>query len=269
MPALVGALFFPGFLVATWLLDQVPEPTAEDVRLRVARRPMNARERRQFVRRFAVGLVPLFVVYVASTAYRDFRDNYGVEIFAGLGYSEQPSLFTQTELPVALGVLVVLAALNLVRDNRRGLAGAFVVMALGAALLGGATLALDLHAIGGLTFMVLVGLGSYLVYVPFNTVLFDRMIAATRIQATAVFAIYLADALGYTGSIGAQLYKDFGDPSASRLGFFRAFSYAFSAGAVLLTLFALVYFHRRTASEATQATEASEASARVAGASRR
>jgi hypothetical protein len=206
---------------------------------------MDARERIAFVRTFAVGLVPLFAVYVAATAYRDFRDNYGVEIFARLGYEEEPGLFTQTEIPVALGVLLTLAALNLVRDNRRGLAGAFVVMLAGAAILGGATMLLDAGSIDGLTFMIAVGLGSYLIYVPFNTVLFDRMIAATRVQATAVFAIYVADALGYTGSIATQLYKDFGDPSATRLEFFRGFSYAFAIGAGVLLLGALVYFWRR------------------------
>ena len=246
MPAAVGAIFFPAFVVAVWLLDQVPEPSAADVEARVERRPMDARERIAFVRRFAVGLVPLFAVYVAATAYRDFRDNYGVEIFARLGYEEEPGLFTQTELPVAFGVLLTLAALNLVRDNRRGLAGAFAVMLAGAAILGGATMLLDAGSIDGLTFMVAVGLGSYLIYVPFNTVLFDRMIAATRVQATAVFAIYVADALGYTGSIATQLYKDFGDPSATRLEFFRGFSYAFAIGAAALLAGGLVYFWRQS-----------------------
>ena len=245
MPAAAGAIFFPAFVLSVWLLDQVPEPSESDVQERVERRPMDARERIAFVRNFAVGLVPLFAVYVAATAYRDFRDNYGVEIFARLGYEEQPGLFTQTELPVAFGVLLTLAALNLVRDNRRGLAGAFVVMLAGAAILGGATMLLDAGSIDGLTFMIAVGLGSYLIYVPFNTVLFDRMIAATRVQATAVFAIYVADALGYTGSIATQLYKDFGDPSATRLEFFRGFSYAFAAGGAALLLGSLVYFWRR------------------------
>ncbi len=246
MPAATGAIFFPVFILSVFLLDQVPDPTEEDIVARVERRPMNAAERRAFIARFAVGLVPLFGVYIASTAYRDFRDNYGVEIFAGLGYQEQPGLFTQSEIWVALGVLAILAALNLVSDNRRGLAGAFVVMIGGALLIGISTLLLDSGALDGMTWMILVGLGSYLVYVPFNTVLFDRMIAATRVQATAVFAIYVADALGYTGSIGAQLYKDFGDPGATRLGFFRGFSYGFAAVGAVLLVACLVYFWRRS-----------------------
>lgn len=245
MPAATGALFFPMFVLAVWMLDQIPDPTDEDKATRVERRPMNGAERRAFLKRFAVGLVPLFAVYIASTAYRDFRDNYGVEIFGALGYDGEPGIFTQSELFVAFGVLAVLASLNLIKDNRRGLAAAFGVMILGTVLIGGATLMLDAGAIDGMMWMILVGLGSYFVYVPFNTVLFDRMIAATRVQATAVFAIYMADALGYTGSIGAQLYKDFGDPTATRLGFFRSFSYGFSVvGAVLLVLCLIYFWHR-------------------------
>jgi hypothetical protein len=254
MPAATGAMFFPAFVLSVWLLDQIPDPSEEDVRERVERRPMNAAERLAFLKRFAAGLVPLFVVYIASTAYRDFRDNYGVEFFAGLGYREQPGLFTESELWVALGVLVILACLNLVKDNRRGLAGAFIVMIAGALLIGSSTLLLDAHLVDGMTFMIMVGLGSYLVYVPFNTVLFDRMIAATRVQATAVFAIYMADALGYTGSIAAQLYKDFGDPTATRLGFFRSFSYGFSVVGAVLLVGCLVYFWRRSRPRGSEIT---------------
>lgn len=246
MPALVGAMFFPLFVISVWFLDQIPDPTEEDVAERVERLPMDGEHRIAFVKRFAGGLIPLFAVYVAATAYRDFRDNYGVEIFARLGYDGEPGLFTRTELPVALGVMLTLAGLNLVKDNRRGLAGAFVVMLVGAVGLGGATLLRDAGSIDGLSWMVAVGMGSYLIYVPFNSVLFDRMIAATGTRATAVFAIYIADALGYTGSIAAQIYKDFGDATSSRLEFFRSFTYVFSVSAGLLLVASLVYFLRRT-----------------------
>ena len=139
--------------------------------------------------------------------------------------------------PVALGVLVVLAALNLVRDNRRGLVGAFVVMAGGMVLLGGATALLDAGAIGGVTWMVLVGLGSYLAYVPFGTVLFERMIAHTRAAGNVVFAIYLMDAVGYTGSVGTMLFKDLGQAELSHLSFIRTFSYGLALAGVVADLF--------------------------------
>ena len=246
MPCAVGLLFLPGFLLAVWLLDQLPPPTEQDVAERVARPPMDARERGAFLRRFSGGLVLLFLVYFFLTAYRDFRDNYGVEIFDELGYGAEPAIFTQTELPVAVGVLVALALLNLVRDNRLGLAGAYAIMIGGAAMLGGGTWLYDAGAIDGATWMILTGLGSYLVYVPYGSVLFDRLIASTGVAATAVFTIYVADALGYTGSVGVQLYRDLVEPEATRLVFFRGFTYLMSAGAVLLLVGSLGYFMHRT-----------------------
>ena len=85
--------------------------------------------------------------------------------------------------------------------------------------------------------MILVGLGAYLSYVPFGSVLFDRIVAATRTVGTAVFAIYVADAIGYTGSVALQLYKDFAFADTSRLNFFIGYCYVLAIlGCVFLSL---------------------------------
>ncbi len=143
-------------------------------------------------------------------------------------------------------MLVALAMLNLVKDNRRALAGAYGIMIAGAALLVGGTVLFDAGHVDGATWMILTGLGSYLVYVPFGSVLFDRLIASTGVAATAVFTIYVADALGYTGSVGVQLYRDLAASDATRFAFFHRFTYAMGAGAVALLSASLVYFLVKT-----------------------
>jgi hypothetical protein len=254
MPFTTGLLFVPGFVVAVWLLGKIPRPTDEDKAARTERVPMDAGARLAFVRELLPGLAMLVVVYFFLTAFRDFRDNYGVEIFRELGYGKAPAIFTKTEVPVAVGVMASLAALSFVRDNRRGLLGAFAIMIGGATLLGAATLFLDAGAIGGAAWMLAVGLGSYLVYVPFNSVLFDRLIAHTRIQGTAVFAIYVADSLGYTGSIGVQLYKDLASAGSTRLRFFRGFTY-FTASLSIVLLAASAWYFLRKRGRNTPETE--------------
>lgn len=245
MPAATGLCFLPPFLVSVWLLNQVPPPREEDIRARVGREPMDRAQRTAFVKRFLPGLALLFLAYFFLTAYRDFRDNYGVEIIRGLGYASEPAFFTKTESLATAGVLALLALLNLIKDNRLGLAGAFAIMASGVALLGLSTLLLDAGKIDGFWWMALVGLGSYLAYVPYGSVLFDRLIASTRFVGTAVFAIYLADAIGYTGSVAVQLYKDLGKGEVSRLGFFRGFTYFMSVLGAALLVASAVYFLRR------------------------
>jgi hypothetical protein len=59
-----------------------------------------------------------------------------------------------------------------------------------------------------------------------------------------VFAIYLADTLGYAGSITALLTKDYLAPQLSRQEFLSTFAYGLSlAGAACLVSSAL-YFRR-------------------------
>jgi phosphonate degradation associated HDIG domain protein len=93
--------------------------------------------------------------------------------------------------------------------------------------------------------MILVGLGSYMAYVPHDSVVFDRIIASTRVAGTAVFAIYVADAIGYTGSVGLPLVKDLLFPQVDRLVFFRVFTYAVSLAGIGMVVASGVYFYRR------------------------
>ena len=246
MPAATGLIFLVPLVVAAWLLNQTPDPSPADEAARTHREPMDRRHRLAFIKHFAPSLVLLFIVYFFLTAYRDFRDNYGVEIFTELGYGETPGVFSQSETWVAFGVLIPLAALTLIRNNRLGLAGAYAIMISGTIMMAGATFALDAGAIEGLTWMILVGLGAYLTYVPFGSVLFDRMIASTRVVGTAVFAIYVADALGYTGSVAVQLYKDLVAADSTRLDFFRGYTLFMSALGTLLLIASAVLILRRT-----------------------
>jgi hypothetical protein len=244
MPAATGLLFFPPLLVSVWLLNQVPDPTPEDVAARTARQPMNRHLRALFFRRYLPGIVMLVVAYFFLTAYRDFRDNYQVDLLGELGFSgeDHVALISKIELGVALGVMVAMSLLFLIKDNRRGLAGVFIVMGVGFLLMGVASLAIVARAIDGVAWMVLIGLGSYLAYVPYNSVLFDRLMATTRFMGTAVFAIYVADAWGYTGSIGLQLFKDLVVGDASRVEFMVGYSCVLSLLGVAMMLGSAWYF---------------------------
>jgi phosphonate degradation associated HDIG domain protein len=141
--------------------------------------------------------------------------------------------------------MAALALLNLIRGNRAGVVGAHVLMATGLALMAMSTFLLDVGVLNGIGWMILVGLGSYMAYVPHDSVVFDRIIASTRVGGTAVFAIYLADAIGYTGSIGLPLVKDLLFPSVDRLTFFRAFTYVVSLAGTGMLVASCVYFYRK------------------------
>jgi len=247
MPFAVGLLFVLPLLAAVLMLEQIPQPSQVDEKLRVKREPMDRRHRLAFFFHFLPGMVMLLMAYCFLTAFRDFRDNFGVEIFQGLGYAQEPDIFSRSESWVMFGVLGALAALVFVRSNRWGLLGAFFIMLTGTVMLGAGTLLLDAGRISGLSFMILTGLGVYLAYVPYGSVLFDRMIAYTGVVGTAVFAINLADFVGYSGSIVTMQVKDLAFPHISHLAFLRGFSYFLSVFAglnLVASCVYFVYFHR-------------------------
>ena len=247
MPCVTGLCFLPLFVGSVWLLNQLPQPDAADIEARVERTTMGGSQRWQFFQQFLPEMLLLSTVYFFLTAYRDFRDNFGKEIFESLGYGKTPAIFTRSELWVAFGVMAALAGLNLIRDNRRGLYGAFVIMTFGVFLLGVGTILWDLKLVSGLTWMILTGLGAYLTYVPFGSVLFDRLIASTRAVGTAVFAVYVADAVGYSGAISVLLGKDLLAGDTARVDFFRDLTYFMSVlGVILLVLGCVCLMKRHT-----------------------
>lgn len=247
MPAAAGLLFAPLFLLAVWLLDKLPEPTLDDTAARSPRAPMDSAERRSFFRTYLPGIVALVAAYVFLTAFRDFRDNYMVELLEQLGYDYEAnrSIMSQMELGVAVVVMFVTAMLFWIKDNRHGFRAVLAAMGCGVVLIGIATLALEQGWISGFWWMALIGLGSYLAYVPYNTVLFDRMMASTRFVGTAVFGMYLADSAGYTGSVVVQLGKDVLAGESSRLDFMCRFARFVSLFGVALIVAAAMFLARR------------------------
>ncbi len=254
MPFVTGLCFFPPFLLAVYLLRQLPPPTPEDETSRTVRRPMRGRERIAFVHRFGFGLVTLTGLYMFLTAYRDFRDNFAAEIWTALGWGDEPGIFTASELPVALAVMAALASIYAIRGNRTALLGIHALMAAGTLLIGGATLLFDAGMISGAAWMIALGVGLYLAYVPYGCVLFDRLIAATGAVGTAVFMIYVTDAFGYAGSVGLLLFKNFGGAQLSWLDFFRMFSYATALVCTAAFIASAWYFARLTRAPARDTT---------------
>jgi uncharacterized metal-binding protein len=253
MPAAAGALFFPAFLVVVWLLNQLPEPTATDIAARTEREPMDGARRRQFLLAYLPGLLPLFIAYVFLTVFRDYRGNYMVDILNELGYQykQNPSIMTHIELGVAVGVFLSMGLIYRIKDNRRGLLAILAAVAAGFITIGVATLLHMAGTITGFWWIALTGFGAYLAYVPYNSVLFDRLMASTRFVGTAVFCIYVADSAGYTASCIIQLGKDLLAANTTRTAFLQYFSLALSVVGTISILAGTQYFWRREQAQAS------------------
>lgn len=245
MPAATGLLFMPLLIVAVIGLAQLPPPTPQEQAERMARPPMPVEARRAFLRDYGPGVTFLVLAYVLFTAIRDFRDNFAAEIWADLGYAGVSGVFTASEAPIALVTLIMLASLVFIRDNVRALMVIHVIVLLGAAMIGVSTLAFQYGWLSPLGWMILSGLGLYLGYTPFNAMLFDRLVAATRTTGTAGFLIYVADASGYGGSMILTLLRNMPGVTLDWLHFFIWLAYAGAATCLAMATASALYFRAK------------------------
>ena len=245
MPAVTGLIFTPLLLVCVFGLAILPPPTAEDERLRVVRAPMDSAARRSMFGAYAPGLIALIVTYIGLTVLRDFRDNFAVEIWNGLGFKDDAQIFTLSELPVAAIVLATMSMLMFIRDNRKAFLANLALVAAGLTIAGLSSLGFQAHLIGPISWMVALGAGLYLAYTPFNALLFDRFIAASGRVGTAGFLIYVADANGYASSVALLLFRNFVGVKLSWVDFLRLTSYGVAVAGLALVVWAGFYFQRR------------------------
>lgn len=244
MPLVTGLIFLVPMILFVFLLEQIPDRTAADIDHRSERKPMNAGERSEYLRSYGPGIAALIISYVMLSIMRDFRDNFSADIWKEFGFNDA-SIFTETEIPVSLGILLSMSLLILIKNNLRALQVNHLIVALGFLIAGGSTFLFTHHFINPFWWMVLNGLGLYLGYVPFNVVLFERKIAAIKKPANVGFLMYVADSFGYLGSIAILLIKNAGDKSISYGSFFISAIYAVSVVGLLFMLFSFFYFNRK------------------------
>lgn len=243
MPLVVCCLFLLPLLIFQFLLDKLPPPTEKDELLRTKRLPMNADERRTFTQSFLPGIALFTLCYVLLTAFRDFRDNFSAEIWKALNLGNDPSIYTKTEIPVSLIVLICIGSLMLIKNNKLALMVNHIIIAFGMILIGFANLLFEAQLIDPVFWMTLVGIGLYLGYIPFNSIFFDRLIAAFKYVGTVGFIMYVADSFGYLGSVAVLFYKNFFQKGLSWLSFFLTGGYVMSIVGSLLILGSMLYFH--------------------------
>lgn len=247
MPFLTGAIFALPLVLSVRMLDQVPEPDADDLCERSPRLPMNKQQRRAFVQRFFGGLTLMILCYVALTIVRDFRDNFEAELFRDLGYGNDASLFAMIETPIAIAVLLLTAGLVWFRSNLRGFMALHALMLAGMLVAGGSTLAFHAGLLHPLWWLGAVGFGLYLAYVPFNCVFYERLIATFRVAGNVGFLMYLSDAFGYLGSVLVLMVKQFSVVQLSWVQFFSQLVLALSVfGSACLVASALYFYYKAT-----------------------
>jgi len=245
VPFYTGLVFSLPLILFIFLMEKIPAPSEEDIKYRAERIAMTPADRKKFMKDFLAGLIACVLIYCFATIFRDIRDNFGAEMWKEMGYFNQPAIFAKTETPITLIVLVLIGSMVLIKNNFVALKTAHYFILFGFILAGASTLLLKTNLLTPIWWMTLVGLGLYMVYIPFNAVFFDRLISTFKYASNVGFLIYIADSFGYVGSIGVLLTKEFFKVQLNWVTFFSNSVVILSVIGGLLTLFSLYYFSKK------------------------
>ncbi len=245
MPFLTGLIFLPALIFGARLLHKLPPPSKEDILLRTERVPMNALDRKLFFQRFIPGIVFSVLIYVGLTIFRDLRDNFAIEFWTGYGYSNTPALLIFSEIPIAILVLIIIALMIFIRDNKFAFFMNLTVNLLCGIFLLVITVLLMRNQFDPVYWMILSGFAMYLPYIIFHTVYFERWIAYFKIKSNIGFLMYISDAAGYLGSTFILLFKNFNSYQISWIDFFKISALATSLLIIILSLLTFFYFKKQ------------------------
>lgn len=245
LPFLTGLVFVLPLLIFVFLLEKIPSPSLEDIASREVRLPMTKKQRKIFFSEFRYGLVMLIILYVFLTIFRDIRDNFAADIWRELGFGNQPSVFTTTEIPITIIVLVLIGSMILIRNNRHALVITHIIIVAGFFIAGLSSWMFINHHLSPFMWMTLVGLGLYLGYIPFNCILFERLIATFKLGGNVGFLMYISDSFGYLGSVGVIISKTIFSNNLPWATVYSRGVIILSVVGIVGSLLALQYFNKK------------------------
>jgi hypothetical protein len=245
MPFVVGFIFFIPLLLLVYQLEKIPPPDERDIALRTVRVPMNLEKRKAFINQFLPGLIGLVVVYILVSVLREVRDNYMADMWRESGEVFESGVFVKTETIISLVILMMISSMIIIKNNFRVLWITHGIMVCGFILSAMATLLYLEEKISMFSWTTAVGLGLYMVYIPFNSLLFDRLLAAFRFAGTVGFLIYIADSFGYLASVAVLISKSIFKLQMHWLHFYENLVLTMAVVGILGSFFSIMYFSKR------------------------
>jgi MFS family permease len=241
MPPFVGLIFFPLLLLFVFCLESLPDPSENDVDVKTERVQMDGDDRIRYIKEFWPAVITLTALYIFISAYRDTRDNFSVELYASLNVNEDAYIFTISEFIVGFSICVPIIIFTFMKINIWYLVAYFCLIWIGEGTLLLWTILIDAGRLGGLYYMVLIGVSTYIAEMPFNGILGDLILALFKYKANSSLFMYITDSFGYAASIVLILIKNLASPNLSWGDFFIKCSYVVVAVVVFLSFVSLAY----------------------------
>ena len=245
MPFITGLIFLPVLFLGVYLLHSLEQPNEDDINSRTERLPMDVKQRKAFLKRFAPGILFSVLIYVCLTVFRDLRDNFAVEFWNSIGMTNVPTMLVFSELPIAFLVIIIIGSMIFIKNNKNAFFINFLIVFIGGVLLLLSTLLFYNQLMSPTYWMIIVGFSMYLPYIAFHALFFERWIAYFKIKSNIGFLMYVADAAGYLGSTLVLLFKNFNSIQYSWVSFFTYSALVTSIIIIVLSIANFLYFKKQ------------------------
>lgn len=246
MPALIGAGAFPLLCLTGWMMTRFPKPTAADIASRTERVTLNAKQRWGLFRCFMPLLSLLFIANLLLTVQRDIKEDFIVCIIDVNTISSWA--FAHIDTIATLILLGVFALLATCYNHRRVLVALLVFSTLGMGTLAYIGANFAQAGLSTTTWLFLQSLCIDIAYLSFQTIFFERFIAWYKIHGNVGFFIIMIDFVGYLGTLGLLLFKEFYASHIDWTSFYNQMSLYIGVVCCIAFIGSIVYLYsRRTA----------------------
>lgn len=222
MPAFIGAFALPLLALLGYILNRLPQPTAEDVAAKSQRVTLDSKQRKTLFYNFMPVLLLLFVANLLLVILRDIKEDFLVKI---VDMSEHSSwMFAQVDGIVTLIILTLFGMMVFVKSNIKVLVILLSMVVAGTATMSFVSLNYDTLQLDTVTWLFIQSLSLYIAYLCFQSIFFDRFIACFKVKGNVGFFIVTIDFIGYTGTVLVLMFKEFFNTDINWLQFYNQMS---------------------------------------------
>lgn len=206
MPATIGAVAFILLIILGFVLNALPEPTAEDIACCTKRVPMDASQRKKIFSSFAAVLTMLFVANLFITVMQDIKEDFLVKLVDTTRFSSW--VFSGIDSAVTVIILLMFLQISMIREHQKVLYILLLLVASGMAGLVGVAYYYDQLQLPPIAWLFIQSLGLYTAYLSFQTLFFERFVSCFNIKGNVGFFIITIDFVGYLGTVCVLIFKE-------------------------------------------------------------
>ena len=239
MPALIGSAAFPLLCFTGWMMTRFPRPTEADIASRSERVTLNGHQRWALFRRFMPLLILLFGANLLLTVQRDIKEDFIVCIIDVQAISSWA--FAQIDSIATFVLLAVFALLATTYNHLKVLCMLLILSTFGMGTLAFLGATEGNEHIPTTIWLFLQSLCLDIAYLSFQTIFFERFIACFKIKGNVGFFIITIDFVGYLGTLGLLLFKEFCASHIDWTSFYNHMSLFIGVACCLSFIASLIY----------------------------